>query len=238
MKAKHLEMVAAAYSPPSAVAAGSVDAGLSGTASEPCKVLTPIEYYALQPMEQLFSAGDHRDECYRIEAGAVLVSSPGTSGALDNYRVAGPGDYVGLGFLAEHTALAVAIGAVTVTSYTPDQLDACAETDPALKRQRAAAIEREFVSRRIAYTNEAKLATPTQKVARLLVALAGLAASEGRDLKVVSDALECDFAARFLGMDVATLASCVDELGESGLVMFDAGTGILLHDVEGLEALC
>ncbi len=189
-------------------------------------------------MEPLFSAGDERRECYRVEAGAVLVSYPGASGALDDYEVAGPGDFVGLGFLAQHTASAVAIGPATISGYAPEQIDENADKDPVLKRQRAAAIEREFISRRIAYTNEAKLATPTQKVARLLVALAGLAAREGRDLKVVSDALDSDFAAQFLGMDVDTLASCVDQLGKSGLVMFDAGTGILLHDVEGLEALC
>ncbi|MGI9409500.1 MAG: Crp/Fnr family transcriptional regulator [Hyphomicrobiaceae bacterium] len=196
------------------------------------------EFYALQEHEGLFKAGDLRTEFYKVEAGALLVSYPDETGKGEAYEIAYPGDYVGFGFLQHHTATAIAITETTVSCQHNEDASALEETDPVVRKQRSKAIEREFLSRRASCTQATTDAAPIQKIARLLVALSSVASRQGCGLQAVSDLLESRFVAEFLGMEVEYLADRVRALSQLGYVQVDTSTGVLLHDLEGLEALC
>ena len=196
------------------------------------------ELYALQAMEPLFVAGDARDRVYRVEAGIIVVSYPATATSSEDYDLIYPGSYVGFGFLSHHTASAFAAEASTVSCWTPEQYEKRVAANPSLAPDRAAAVAREYAARRAECIRAGQSATPLQRVARLLVALSNLAVREGCGLRKISDTLDSRFVAQLLDMPIGDLEERVRQLARRGLVRVDAESGILLHDIAGLEAAC
>lgn len=196
------------------------------------------EFYALQAMEPLFVAGDERDRVYRVEAGMIVVSYPATATSSEDYDLIYPGSYVGIGFLSHYTASAFAAEATTVSCLTPEQYERRVAANPALGPERAAAVAREYAARRAECIRSGQGATPLQRVARLLVALSNLAVREGCGLRNISDTLDSRFVAQLLDMPIDDLEERVRQLARLGLVRLDASSGILLHDIAGLEAAC
>lgn len=223
-------------------AAALLTVSTGGTVHEQAPASRPslagAELYALQPMEPLFVAGSARDKIYRVEAGKVVVSHPSVDSPVDDYEFVHPGSYIGFGILDQYAASAYAAEASTVSCISSEQFDELAAKDPDLAAQRSAAIEREYASHRAACIRSGVTATPLQRVARLLIALSNLAVREGSGLRAISDTLDSRFVAQLLDMPVEDLADRVSELTRLGLVRLDETSGILLHDISGLEAAC
>lgn len=195
------------------------------------------EYVALQEMEAIISAGEERHTFYRVEAGSLLVVVGDDQGDQSSCVVAGPGDYVGLGFLSTHTTSAHALTETTVSCYPASRMTELSALDRRMRSQLPKDTQREFASRRALMLSDRNRATPIQKVTRLILALSGHASREGCALHGVSDALDSEFTASLMGIDVELFTTCINDLAARRLIKRHPNTGFLEADAAGLEEL-
>jgi CRP-like cAMP-binding protein len=148
--------------------------------------------------------------------------------------VAGPGDYVGLGCLAEYSENARAIETSILTCLELETFNSLAETDPVVRTLQLQAIHDEFDKRK-AMIVDGWSSTPIECVAAFLVAVSSHNAQEGRDPHIVPDTCECGAVANLLGLDMETLAQALLSLKSIGLVHEGPGGELRLLHLNALE---
>lgn len=87
----------------------------------------------IEPFECVFHAGDEKTVFYRIDAGVVSLSRRAADGSLRGFRLAFPGEFIGLGTLLTHVNSARALIASTVTLFPNDEIEELVENDLAFK---------------------------------------------------------------------------------------------------------
>jgi CRP/FNR family transcriptional regulator, anaerobic regulatory protein len=183
----------------------------------------------------LYRKGEPRTCLYGIEAGvvALLRQTPGRHREIVEFAFAG--DVLGYGLFEHHTSWAQAVGEVRVERLPLSALDQILNSDKRAFDRYAEALQREFEDRRNQLVNTER--SLVQRVAALLVALSRQNALEGRDPRVVGDALACGAVTAWLGIDVHALASALVELERSGLIEQSPPDGVRLLDRARLERL-
>jgi CRP/FNR family transcriptional regulator len=190
---------------------------------------------ALQPQQVLFRAGEERAEFYRVEAG-ILHISKGDSLAVS--ELAYPGEFLGLGFLSQHSSSAAAMVPSTVSCFSLSELDEIEKGSLDLRLQRANAVQREFNQVRDACVARSVQSSLVQKVANLLVVISHLDEHEGRKPNIESDGLDCEVLAQLLKLDIVSLSKILKKLKQSRLVDWCPEFGVRVTDRRGLEAFC
>jgi CRP/FNR family transcriptional regulator len=183
----------------------------------------------------LYRRGEPRTCLYRIAAGvvALLRQAPGRHREIVEFAFAG--DVLGYGLFKHHTSWAQAVGEVRVERAPLSALDEILNSDKRAFDRYAEALQREFEDRRNQLVNAER--SLVQRVAALLLALSRQNALEGRDPRVVGDALACGAVTAWLGMDVHALANALVELERSGLIEPSPSDGVRLSDLLRLERL-
>ena len=192
----------------------------------------------LQAQEVLFHAGEERTEFYRIEAGVFQIYTAGADDTLAVFELANPGDFLGLGFLSQHSSSATAMMPCTVSCFSMRELDQIAESNPQLQLQRANAVKREFNHVRDACVARSVQSSLIQKVANLLVVISHLDEHEGRKPNIESDGLDCEDLAQLLKLDIVSLSKILKKLKQSRLIDWCPEFGVRVTDRRGLEAFC
>jgi len=194
------------------------------------------ELAALQPRQALFVAGERKNEFYRVEAGALLISTPAADGSLGGMRLVFPGEYIGLGFLSEHHSSARAIVASTISSYPLDKLEEASEHSPALQQQLHEAVQSEFEQLRNKSVAIGFDALPIVRVANFLVVASHIALLEGRSPNLASDDITPARLAGPLNLDNDLLIGELNKLKNDQLIDFDLELRVTIVDLERLVA--
>lgn len=190
--------------------------------------------------ECLCCEGDEKAAVWRLESGILYSTQRRESGPPEFVELALPGSVLGLGFLTHqaHNITALVASRVSVWPRTVlSDLFALAPDDPKLKQLQARqdhAIDREFAYRRRQLVT-ANLASPLRRTAAFVVSMSRLNSAEGRNPDRMSEKLQVDAVANFLGMHLDVLADSLAELWSRGLVAADSLGGLHLLDVAALE---
>lgn len=203
----------------------------AGSAAEADRNVTE---FVVTAGRMLFREGDPKSRIYRIESGAICsypVPGPDTE---QPFSLSCRGDWLGFGYLDHHTLRARALVDTRVSCFPRSSVDVIVETDLRARRQLAEAIEREFELQRDATI--ARAADPLVRLSALLVSLASVGAYDGRDPRIIVEALPSGLVAECLFMSVATLAAALRQLQSAGLVEPDQ-RGLRIVDMAGLAAL-
>jgi CRP/FNR family transcriptional regulator len=190
---------------------------------------------ALQPQERLFHADEQKTEFYRVEAGILVILTVAADGSSGDYKLAYPGDFLGLGFLSQYGSVAKALIASTVSCFSVSDLDALALGSSDLHLQRAEAVQREFDYVRDACMARNVQGLPIHMVANLLVVISRLDELEGRDPNVVSEELDSSFFAKLLRINIELLTHSLKGLQILGLIDWDPEKGLRITDRDRLE---
>jgi CRP/FNR family transcriptional regulator, anaerobic regulatory protein len=197
--------------------------------------LTPLasELRVLEPGEYLYKQEDPRLTAYKVERGVVAVFEWRVAKPARIVDMASPGEYVGLGCLAQHGDNARAVVDSVVRLVPRTDVDLLAEHDPKLRQKQDEATERDFEHRMVsAHTRDRS--TPLTRVAALLVAVSRENACEGRDPTVISDLLTCVAA---LNRDPNTFSRALRELQHMDLVEERGANVLHLKNIEALEGI-
>ncbi|MGQ0672008.1 MAG: Crp/Fnr family transcriptional regulator [Hyphomicrobium sp.] len=208
-------------------------------ATRPAEALTPpasVKTQTIARDEHLFREGQAKTRLYRVDSGALCITSRHANGVPEIVELALPGDVLGLGFLDHHITSASAVVETTVSVWSLDALPGLCESVPGTAERHADATEREFAHRRreLVGANEHR---PMHRVAAFLAAVSRLNQIEGRDPRVITDRLRSADVADFLRLDVATLAGSLMELQNRGLISPEASGSLRLSDPLELERL-
>lgn len=188
------------------------------------------ELLSIQAGASLFKAGEPRDRIFKICKGAVALAQPRNEGLSSIVRIATPGDFIGVGWLEEHTETARAISPCTVEILTPDEFRALAADDEALREQLSDAVERDFEARKVQLTDR-RATTALECVASFLVAISRQNVYEGRDPLVISDSLTCGVVGELLKMNLDVLAQSLLQLKKIGIIADGPGDEIVIRDL-------
>lgn len=215
-----------AAEPRSTMTAGTMAADHAANGQNPsCSVVTG---------GSLFSPGDKR-RLYRVESGAVCHFARWPDGRLEVIAFAFPGDLIGFGYLSTHTSSAVAMVDTVVSSVSDAALSQAMAHDSLLAFSFAEAGEREFEYLRMT-TRVPSVLPPVQALARYLLAITSVDASEGRGGLLAADDVASDYVAGLLHMPRDVLSMALLSLCRSGAVAM-AGKGWRVTDAGRLEAL-
>jgi CRP/FNR family transcriptional regulator len=148
-------------------------------------------------------------------------------------EMASPGEYVGLGCLAQHGDNARAVVGSIVRSVPRAEVDLLADRDAKLRQKQDEAVERDFEYRKVSAQTRDR-STPLTRVAALLIAVSRENACEGRDPLVISDVFTCAVA---LDQDPNTFARALLGLQHMGFVEECGVTTLRLKDIEALKGV-
>lgn len=182
----------------------------------------------------LFQAGDER-MLYRVERGAICHYVLWADGRHDVIEFAFPGDIIGLGHLDVHATTAQAMVDTVVSLVSEEELKHALDSDDRLSFRLSAAVEREFDYLRDRTVSHAS-ATPTARVANLLLALSSLNDAEGRNGNFISDDLTAGFVAERLDMSIEHLSAALLSLKVQGAVR-DTPRGLEIVDMTTLQRM-
>jgi CRP/FNR family transcriptional regulator, anaerobic regulatory protein len=196
--------------------------------------LPPQRYIAAGT--QLFEEGAPRRHVYRIEHGTVAVYAKHVGRPNRVTSVAGPGEYVGLGCLADYSENARTVEPTILTSLELEAFNRLTQNDPVVRALQTEAIHKEFDKRKAMIVNQ-RSSTPAECVAAFLVAVSGLNVREGYDPSIVPDTCECGAVANLLGLDIETLAKALLSLKGQGLIHEAPGGELRLVDLGPLERM-
>jgi CRP/FNR family transcriptional regulator len=185
--------------------------------------------------ELLFARGDVRTHVFRVESGTVCLYESLRSDRQTVIEFMFPGEYVGLGFLEEHSLTARALLDSSVTCIPIDEIEDAIKDDLRAQAKLATAIEREFEARREELA-KAGQHRPIERVAALLVAAAHINAQEGRTMDLIDNSWRSDHIADQLGIDLGDLSAILVELERQGLIEATR-EGLRLNDIDALDAL-
>ena len=184
--------------------------------------------------QTLFAPGAKR-HLYRVKSGAVCHYARWPDGRLEVIAFAFPGDLIGFGYLFTHTSSAVAMVDTVLSSVSGAALDHAQAHDVRFAFGLADAGEREFEFLRMT-TRPVMLLPPLRALARYLLAITSLNATEGRGTLLASDDVLSVYVAGQLHMTIETLSMALLSLTRSGLVEV-CGKGWRIGDAARLEAL-
>lgn len=187
--------------------------------------------------ETIYWQGDRRDVILRIDAGTVAVFRRHDGRPSNITRIAGPGDYIGLGCLDHHSETARAICEATLTCISLDEFARLAEADERLRTMQADADERDFRNRKDELTS-APRPTPERSVAALLSCISQLNVYEGRDPHVVGDSMTCGTVADLLDLDIDRLQRALVGLKAHGLIESTDDGAIRIVSLGDLGRFC
>ena len=185
--------------------------------------------------EALFRSGQSRTDVYRIETGVMMVSSSGDTRTPRSFKLAEPGDFVGLGFIEHHSSSAYAMTDCVVRSYSPTEFGQLADRDPAIREQEAVAIAREFDLRKAKCLAEASRKTTAQRLAGYLLVVARMNMMDGREPNIVPDTINCGFLTDLFDVSLENLASATKELHKAQLLELDDQERAIIADFKRLE---
>jgi CRP/FNR family transcriptional regulator len=185
--------------------------------------------------EVLFGRGDRRTHVFRVESGTICLYESLRSDRQTVIEFMFPGEYVGLGFLEEHSLTARALLGSTVTCIPVEEIDDVIKDDLRAQAKLATAIEREFDARR-EELSKAGQHRPIERVAALLVTAAHINAQEGRTMDLIDNSWRSDHIADQLGIDLTDLTAILVELERQGLIEATR-EGLRLNDIDALEAV-
>jgi len=185
--------------------------------------------------EALFRSGQSRTDVYRIETGVMMVSSSGDTRTPRSFKLAEPGDFVGLGFIEHHSSSAYAMTDCVVRSYSPTEFGQLADRDPAIREQEAVAIAREFDLRKAKCLAEASRKTTAQRLAGYLLVVARMNTMDGREPNIVPDTINCGFLTDLFDVSLEDLASATKELHKAQLLELDDQERAIIADFKRLE---
>ena len=185
--------------------------------------------------EALFRSGQSRTDVYRIETGVMMVSSSGDTRTPRSFKLAEPGDFVGLGFIEHHSSSAYAMTDCVVRSYSPTEFGQLADRDPAIREQEAVAIAREFDLRKAKCLAEASRKTTAQRLAGYLLVVARMNTMDGREPNIVPDTINCGFLTDLFDVSLENLASATKELHKAQLLELDDQERAIIADFKRLE---
>ena len=185
--------------------------------------------------EALFRSGWSRTDVYRIETGVMMVSSSGNKSTPRSFELAGPGDFVGLGFIEHHSNSAYAMTHSVVRSYSPSEFGQLADRDPAIREQEAVAIAREFDLRKAKCLEKASRKTTAQRLAGYLLVVARMNTMDGREPNIVPDTINCGFLTDLFDVSLEDLASATKELHKAQLLELDVQERAIISDFKRLE---
>lgn len=187
--------------------------------------------------ETIYWQGDRRDMVLRIDAGTVAVFRRHDGRPSTITRIAGPGDYIGLGCLDHHSETARAVCEATLTCISLDEFAQLAAGDERLRAMQADADERDFRNRKDELTT-APRPTPERSLAALLGCISQLNTYEGRDPHVVGDCLTCGVVADLLDLDIDRLESALVQLQRQALIESTDDGAIRIVSLDRLDRFC
>lgn len=182
----------------------------------------------------LFQAGDERT-LYRVERGAICHYVLWGDGRHEVIEFVFPGDIIGLGHLDVHATTAQAMVDTVVSLVSEDELKHALDSDDRLSFRLTAAVEREFDYLRDRTVSRAS-ATPTARVANLLLALSGVNGAEGRNGSFISDDVTAGFVAERLDMSIENLSAALLSLKMQGVVR-ETPHGLEIVDITTLQRM-
>jgi CRP/FNR family transcriptional regulator len=185
--------------------------------------------------EFLFKSGDARTHIFRVESGSICIYETRSNDRPSLIEFVFPGDYVGFGFLEEHSLSARALLETTVTCLPLDSIEDVVRDNPKAQAKFAQAIDREFETHRqnIARAGQRQ---PIERVAALLVTSANTNVQQGRDADLIKDSWKCGVIADLLQLSLDELAAVLVELERRELIEATS-EGLRLTDIAALEAL-
>lgn len=211
---------------PVATLSGKVQTGLS---AQP-------ELLCLNVSDHLYREGDLRTHAYKLEHGAVAVYEKRVGRSNHTIKIAGRGDFVGLGCFERYGDGALALERTLMSCFDEQELMALAERDPTLRTQRIDAIRADFVRRKATILDRYP-STSAEAVAAFLVSVSRQNLHEGRVDIIIADSLKCGAVANLLGFDIDTLGKALVELENKGLIQAESNGQIRLLDLDQLESL-
>jgi CRP/FNR family transcriptional regulator len=183
----------------------------------------------------LFRPGEPRTHLYLIEQGVVALYRKVADGRGEILEFAFKDDVVGYGLLDTHFFWAHAVGKVRVRCLPLDALDETLRRDKRTLDRCSQTLQQEFECRRDGIANPGRRLV--NRLAALLLAVSAQGRYEGRDPTVITDSLECQVVAGWLGVTLNELAEGLLELERLGLVEQGPLRGLRLTDLPGLEGL-
>ena len=207
---------------------------LEGQVFDHLPIASSVRHLSLD--DYLFHEGELKTHVYRLETGIICVTAPRLNGPPEMIETVFPGNLLGLGFLKRNIYNAKAVVESRVSCWPLSAIPALVEENATAQRRQAEATEGEFAHRRSAMVRLTQ-DHPVQRVAAFLVAVSRLNEVEGRDPNVISDKLHCGVVAKYLGLDIDTLAHALVELEARALVEQSPTGGLRLCDREKLDGI-
>jgi CRP/FNR family transcriptional regulator len=186
--------------------------------------------------EVLFRAGDRKTHVYRVESGCLCVYEHHSAERRVVAEFAFGGDFLGLGYLENHTRSARAMGETRITCLPSSAVDRIVEANPLARDRLKQAIDEEFEFVRDGLVRSGRR-NPIERLAAFFVALSRSNSYEGRIPNIIADSVKCGVVASYLALSVETLARMLVELEERGLIEYCTPSGLRLKDIAALEQL-
>lgn len=185
--------------------------------------------------QHLYREGDSRMGVFEVLSGSIALSRQ-LLGRTSVVQVAGPGEYIGLGFLDHRPETAQAITDSVVNTLTDEDVSRLAEIDLSFRAKQADAVSREFAYRKTMLARRGQF-TVAECLASFLIAVSRQNKHEGRDPAIVTETFTCGAVARLLGISIDELARALILLKTCGLIDDIAGGSLHIKSVEALEAV-
>jgi CRP/FNR family transcriptional regulator len=185
--------------------------------------------------ELLFRRGQSKTHICRIEAGTIAVYETHVDGTHNVVEFAFTGDTVGFGFLGKHIYSAQAVGEVCVACLPLTAVDQILQHDKRAMLRYAETLQREFEHRRAEVVSADR--KPVTLLAALFLTLSRRNEEEGRDPRIIGDALDCGTVAGYLGLNLDRLGDALVELERGRLIERCPPDGLRLTDIPALEQL-
>lgn len=184
--------------------------------------------------EYVFREGDLKSSCYRLDSGILCITAKTSSGPPRVVEMLFPGAFIGLGFLERHIDSAMAVLPSRLTAFPLSAAADLCNSSAAVRDRQADLTEREFAARR---RELVPASDDLRRVAAFLTAISAINRREGRDPAFVAEFVKTGDAAAFLGLEVEALARALTDLKQRGLIDRAQQGGLVLHDLQSLEAL-
>ena len=197
--------------------------------------LSPCAIRTFDGKEHLCREGDAVTHVYKVEIGHDCLYRMLADGRRQVVNFAYPGDFIGLGAIAEHQASALATTRTSVRCLPITALRDLMRSDAAVGLKLYEALSRELqAARDLLFTVSQR--TASERVAGFLLALSRRNARRGgRADEIVLPMTRADIA-DFLGLTIETVSRTFTKFRHGGLIDLEQCILVTVTDSDGLSA--
>ena len=187
-----------------------------------------------EPHGVVFNAGDKKNCVFRIESGAVELEwflDDGSSGCIERL---GPGQVFGVGFLDHNIANAVVVERSCISCW-PRVLAPSFRDAPSMRERETIETAREFEHRKALVLN-GRSKEVSRRIAGFLCLAAQFNVRDGRDPRLIDEAMAPSALASLLQIDADALGRGLVILERLGLITRDSPCSLRICDLTALSA--